>query len=121
MCWKALIFLCMTTLFNSSCSIDKRTSLKITNMSTSDISNLSVLYRGGDHKYSFLRKEKSISLKITPAGESSITIGYEEGGEKYIKDLDVYVERSGHTYDIEVHIYTNGEIYREIIQRPHMY
>ena len=121
MYWKVLIFLCMTTLFSSSCSIGEKTSLKITNMSANDISNLSVLYRGGDHKYSFLRKEKNISLKITPAGDSSITIVYEESGEKYIKDLEVYIGRNGYVYDIEVHIYANGEIYREIIQRPHMY
>ena len=120
MYWKILILLCITALFNSSCFIGEKTFLKITNMSTADISNISVLYRGGNHNYLLLRKGESISLKITPTGESSITIEYEEGVEKYTKDLDVYIEPMSNDI-IEVLIHTNGEISRKTTRRPSIY
>ena len=110
---KILIFLCVVTLFNSSCVVGGKVSMEITNMSTNDISNLSILYKGGNHKYSLLQKGENISLKITPAGESSITIEYEEDNEKYIKDIDVYIE-PGYRGNIEVIIYSNGNIFSDI-------
>ena len=84
--------------------------MNITNMSFADISALSILYKGGNHRYSFLRQSENISLRIKPAGESSITIVYEEDGEKYTKDLDVYIGPHYGGY-IEVLIYANGNIY----------
>ena len=106
---KTLTFLCILALFCSSCAVDGKMSMKIINMSTNDISNLSILYKGGDHKYSFLRKGENISLLITPVGESSITIVYEDDAEEYTKDIDVYIA-PGYSGNIEVIIHANGNI-----------
>jgi hypothetical protein len=93
-------------------------SLKIINISTNDIFSLSVLYKDGEHNYSLLKNGENLSVKIKPAGATSITILYEENYTKYIKDIQVYLE-PGYNGDIEVLIYTNGNISRKGSLRLH--